>query len=677
MAELTELPGPAPVPGSEPMPESLPDRLARVARALADALVRHGSTAGGAQQAAEFVRDWAANGTSCSSMPTADLAGRQPVDGLTRLGGALGLTAAELDLVTLAGLPYEHEGLAATFRALHPAAEPYPTLGLAALLDGGSATDRARIREILARGLAVSTGLLQVGPGTGFERSLRLPDGIWETVAGFDGWPTDLPRLTLTPPPPGLTDWLDTLEARRAIRALERRDSVVVLLIGEDESAGLSRAAALAQRAGQLLVGTRCAPSASTMTLLGLHAAVRDAVPLVAYPRGEHLAELADLQILPDPGPAGPCVVLAHPGQLSIGGDRALVAVPIGPVGDHDQQTAWAAAVPALAEDAGWLASHHRLDPVHTARVGRDLQAVDTVGTAGASRDAVSGLVRLRAAAVLPPGVELVTPAVDWDHLVLPADELAQLRDAVDRLDHRVQVLQDWGLAARAHADPGIRMLLCGPPGTGKSLAAQAVATAAATDLLVVDVSRLVSKWLGETEKNLSAAFDAAERTQAVLMLDEADALFATRTEVSDAHDRYANLETAYLLQRLERFAGLAILTTNLRANIDPAFLRRLDYVIEFPLPDQAGRLQLWRRHLPEALDHTDLDLDDPELAGLAALYPVPGAWIRNACVDAAFAAAAARGPISLDHLVAAMRRGYQKSSVPFPGVPRRRHVRT
>ena len=166
----------------------------------------------------------------------------------------------------------------------------------------------------------------------------------------------------------------------------------------------------------------------------------------------------------------------------------------------------------------------------------------------------------------------------------------------------------------------GARLLLTGPPGTGKSLAARAVATAAGTDLLVVDVSRIVSKWLGETEKNLAAAFDAAERTQAVLMLDEADALFGTRTEISDAHDRYANLETAYLLARLDRFEGLAILTTNLRANIDPAFLRRIDYVVEFPLPDLADRIRLWRRHLPAPALAADVDID-----ALAGLYPVPG----------------------------------------------------
>jgi SpoVK/Ycf46/Vps4 family AAA+-type ATPase len=187
-----------------------------------------------------------------------------------------------------------------------------------------------------------------------------------------------------------------------------------------------------------------------------------------------------------------------------------------------------------------------------------------------------------------------------------------------------------------------------------------------------VDVSRVISKWLGETEKNLAAAFDAAERTQAVLLLDEADTLFATRTEISNANDRYANLETAYLLQRLDRFDGLVILTTNLRANIDVAFIRRMDFVVEFPLPDAQGRVELWTRHLPPMATADDVDVE-----GLARLYAVPGAWIRNAAIAAAYGAAAEHGEITQPHLVAAIRREYAKASLPFPGEPaRRRHDR-
>jgi SpoVK/Ycf46/Vps4 family AAA+-type ATPase len=330
----------------------------------------------------------------------------------------------------------------------------------------------------------------------------------------------------------------------------------------------------------------------------------------------------------------------------------------------RDHRDAWERAVPGLAARSAALAARHPLDPARTAELAADSAALEAVDLA-----AVSRLVRARATAALPTGAWLAHPDVPWAEVVLPPESGLQLRDAVARLDHEHAVLEDWGLRRRAHAVRGARLLLTGPPGTGKSLAAGAVATALETDLLVVDVSRIVSKWLGETEKNLSAVFDAAERTQAVLLLDEADALFATRTEVADAHDRYANLETAYLLQRLDRFEGLAILTSNLRGNIDVAFVRRMDFVVEFPLPDLDLRRDLWRLHLPEQHLADDVDVD-----AMSRLYAVPGAWIRNCVVGAAYTAAAADGPVHLHHLVAAMRREFAKAGLPFPGEPLRRH---
>jgi SpoVK/Ycf46/Vps4 family AAA+-type ATPase len=209
-------------------------------------------------------------------------------------------------------------------------------------------------------------------------------------------------------------------------------------------------------------------------------------------------------------------------------------------------------------------------------------------------------------------------------------------------------------------------MLFAGPPGTGKTLAAEVLAHALSVDLMVVDISRVVSKWIGETEKNLAEVFDAAERTQAVLVFDEADALFGKRTEVSDAHDRYANLETAYLLQRLERLEGMAILATNLRQNVDAAFLRRIEFVVDFDVPALAERRRLWHCHLPPGapLD-PDVDLDE-----LASLYPIVGGVVRNAAVAAGFLAATQAQPISRAHLIHAIRREYEKHGRPFPGHP-------
>jgi SpoVK/Ycf46/Vps4 family AAA+-type ATPase len=274
--------------------------------------------------------------------------------------------------------------------------------------------------------------------------------------------------------------------------------------------------------------------------------------------------------------------------------------------------------------------------------------------------------VRVRANLALSGGVKLITPLSTWDDLVLPHDRLAQLQEAIGRLVHRPRVLDDWGFLARRHGARGVRLLFSGPPGTGKTLSAEVLAGALGVDLLVVDVSRVVSKWIGETEKNLAEVFDAAERAQAVLLFDEADALFGKRTEVSDAHDRYANLETAYLLSRLERFDGLTVLSTNLRQNIDPAFLRRLEFVIEFDEPQTAEREALWRVHLPSSAPLAD----DVRIGELAALYPIVGGLIRNAAVAAGFLAASEGGPITRDRLLRAIRREYHKACRAFPGVP-------
>jgi len=274
--------------------------------------------------------------------------------------------------------------------------------------------------------------------------------------------------------------------------------------------------------------------------------------------------------------------------------------------------------------------------------------------------------VRLRCNLTISAGVKLVHPRAGWDQLVLPDDPRQKLREAVDRLMQQARVLDEWGFLRGRPGARGVRLLLVGPPGTGKTLSAEVLAGELGVDLLVVDISRVVSKWIGETEKNLAEVFDAAERSQAVVLFDEADALYGKRTEVSDAHDRYANLETAYLLSRLERFDGLAVLASNLRQNIDPAFMRRLEFVIELREPGVVEREALWRTHLPPGAPLAR----DVDLGELAALYPIVGALIRNASAAAAFVAAAEDSAITRRHLVRAVRREYQKAGRAFPGLP-------
>ncbi len=250
-----------------------------------------------------------------------------------------------------------------------------------------------------------------------------------------------------------------------------------------------------------------------------------------------------------------------------------------------------------------------------------------------------------------------VEPRYGWDDIVLTRDNRAQLAELCARVRHEQQVLGDWGFGRKHVRRSGLTALFVGPPGTGKTMAAEVIASTLGLELFRIDLAAIVSKYIGETEKNLERIFRAADRGNALLLFDEADALFGKRSETRDAHDRYANVEVAYLLQRLETYEGLAILTTNLRGNVDEAFLRRLDFVVEFPLPEEAERLAIWRRAFPSEAPRGD----DVDLAFLARKFRLAGGHIRNVALAAAFLAASEDSSISMRHLVRAMRREHQK----------------
>jgi SpoVK/Ycf46/Vps4 family AAA+-type ATPase len=209
-------------------------------------------------------------------------------------------------------------------------------------------------------------------------------------------------------------------------------------------------------------------------------------------------------------------------------------------------------------------------------------------------------------------------------------------------------VYESWGFSARGRRGLGISALFAGPSGTGKTLAAEVLATDLRLDLFRIDLSAVVSKYIGETEKNLKQVFDAAESGGCLLLFDEADALFGKRAEVKDSHDRYANIEVGYLLQRMENFQGLAVLTTNLKSSMDKSFQRRLRFTIDFPFPDIAERRQIWERVFPPQTPTQDLDP-----ARLAALN-MTGGNIRNIALNAAFLAAGAGQPVSMGHILQA-----------------------
>jgi AAA+ superfamily predicted ATPase len=253
-----------------------------------------------------------------------------------------------------------------------------------------------------------------------------------------------------------------------------------------------------------------------------------------------------------------------------------------------------------------------------------------------------------------------IEPLATWDDLVLPEPQRATLREITAHVRQMPMVYGDWGFAGKSTRGLGISALFSGASGTGKTMAAEVLANELALDLYRIDLSAVVSKYIGETEKNLRRLFDAAEETGAILLFDEADALFGKRSEVKDSHDRYANIEVSYLLQRMEAYRGLAILTTNFRAALDPAFLRRIRFIVNFPFPDAAQRAEIWRRVFP-----VQTPVDGINFGRLTQLN-VAGGNIRNIAMNAAFLAADAGQPVGMTHLLAAARGEYAKLEKPM-----------
>jgi hypothetical protein len=248
-----------------------------------------------------------------------------------------------------------------------------------------------------------------------------------------------------------------------------------------------------------------------------------------------------------------------------------------------------------------------------------------------------------------------IEPAATWDELVLPESQRQILREVAAHVRQRARVYETWGFAAKGARGLGISALFAGASGTGKTMAAEVLASELRLDLYRIDLSQVVSKYIGETEKNLRRVFDAAEEGGAILLFDEADALFGKRSEVKDSHDRYANIEVSYLLQRMESYRGLAILTTNMKNALDTAFLRRIRFVVQFPFPDAEQRAEIWRLIFPPGTPTEGLDMSK-----LARLN-VAGGNIRNIALNAAFLAADAGESVRMTHLLRAARGEYAK----------------
>jgi SpoVK/Ycf46/Vps4 family AAA+-type ATPase len=284
-----------------------------------------------------------------------------------------------------------------------------------------------------------------------------------------------------------------------------------------------------------------------------------------------------------------------------------------------------------------------------------EARAATLDGSAKSLATALWDACRVQSRPRLDDLAQRIEPVATWDDLVLPEQQRATLSEMAVHVRRRAIVYDRWGFAGTSKRGLGISALFSGPSGTGKTTAAEVLANDLRLDLYRINLSAVVSKYIGETEKNLRRVFDAADDGGAILLFDEADALFGKRSEVKDSHDRYANIEVGYLLQRMETYHGLAILTTNLKNALDGAFLRRLRFVVAFPFPDPVQRAEIWRKVFPHNTPTEGLDVH--KLSRLS----IPGGNIRNIALHAAFLAADAGQPIRMAHLQNAARTEYAK----------------
>jgi vesicle-fusing ATPase len=574
---------------------------------------------------------------------------------LDRLARLLGLSPFERELLILAAA-VELDGAVAALVFELQSGEARPTFGLALGALPGAHWDAIAPHAPLRRWrvLEPTTG------ATLASRPLRLDERLLHHLAGSDAPDERLDgtlRLALGIAPLSRSQLALAHELAGTSRAAGR---VVVRLEGEDADAplGVARALALALARVALVVRGGALPAAGPelsflARLVDREALLLGGLVILEAEGGQEAILGAFLDEL-----EAPIVALAGDVQARVLSRAALhrsVSLP----SPADGRELWFKALGAplaraLAEPIDELAQHFRLGAAAVEAVATELLA-----TAEPDADLGPGLRRLcreRSRVRLEGLAERIDPVATWDDLVLPAGHGELLHELVRHVRHRSQVYERWGFAARTTRGLGVTALFAGDSGTGKTLAAEVIARELGLDLYRIDLATTVSKYIGETEKNLRRLFAAAEASGAVLLFDEADALFGKRGEVKDGHDRYANLEVAYLLQRMESYRGLAILTTNLRSNVDRAFLRRLRFVVQFPFPDVELRAEIWRRAFPPAAP-----LEGIEEEALAKLV-VSGGSIRAIALAAAFAAAEDGGAITPGHVLAAARLEYAKA---------------
>lgn len=498
-------------------------------------------------------------------------------------------------------------------------------------------------------------------------KALVLDDRVLRFLLGGDGIDAAIAGAVrlhhADPAPPPATPEIEAV-ARYPATAIE---PPLVALQGPDQ--GLLRDAALCIAAGARLRGVvefepgrlRDMTVPEALARAGREAALQGSALLVTGLDGAE-PQLRDQLLALIGGTAAPLTLLA-----SEGGGVAFAGPLLHVPGlDHEARLArWRAAVasancPADTTALDALAGKFRLgadgiaSAVRTA-LGRAIARKPSAPTI--SREDLYAGARAQSAPILSTLASKIAPHYVWEDIVLEDDPLEQLREFCGMIEHRHLVYDTWGFDRKLAMGKGVIALFAGQSGTGKTMAADVIAGQLGLDLYKIDLSGVVSKYIGETEKNIGAIFRDAESSNAILFFDEADALFGKRSEVRDAHDRYANIETAYLLQRMEEYSGAVILSTNLKMNLDEAFLRRMHFVIDFPMPEEPYRLRIWQSTIPPQLPLAP----DIDLPFLARQFKISGGNIRNIVLAAAFLAAQEGGPMGMRHLIRATRREFQK----------------
>jgi len=594
------------------------------------------------------------------------------LDWLTR---ALDLSAFDVDLLLIAlapSLDLRYERLYAYLQ--DDVSRRRPTVDLALSLLCSSSHERAQRRaHFMGDAPLVRHRLLRIGAAEGVSTlaaTIEVDEQIVTYLIGHDALDRRLTSCCELALP---QTWLD--DAHRVLREADEQalDRVVsdarnaghplrLYFVGAEGIGKRTTARALAARAGAplLLVNlVRALESGDASFLLSLalrHARLQDAIILV-HDAGSLTDAMREL-LAAHPG----IVILCGTGSPPVLDTRDAIIVSFTHPPIDRRSVLWREALARrghhLGDDAlDALAARFRMTPRQVDdAVSAALRAAQWRGDPMTAADLFAAS-RAQSGHALEALASRVSARQRWNDLVLPDDSLLQLQEICQRVAGRETVLDRWGFSRRLPFGSGVNALFSGPSGTGKTMAAEVMANELGVDLFRVDLASVVSKYIGETEKNLDRIFTAAEDANGIIFFDEADALFGKRSEVHDSHDRYANIEISYLLQKMEQFGGIAILATNLRANLDVAFVRRLAFLVHFPLPDQASRERIWRSVWPDAVPMNS----DVDFAMLAARFPLSGGNIRNMALAAAFSAAHHGGRVGMRDLIAAARREYQK----------------